>query len=283
MLNKKPKVSSITRIVIATQRVDSGFLLSCLKGAGSRSPRTTKPFGIAMTNKRTPGFTLVELLLGLIIFALVAGSLYGMLYNGIKLDGKSQYIHKTYNEARIAFDAFARELPNAISYDFSASYPEQVAFAGREKELTFILPTDQGIYAVHYYAGRPDMGNVSKTILAGVVKNLRSAGSSSRQEAPVDFLMRQQSPLPDYLSKKETEAEVISAGLMKAGLSFEYGVHAKDERAPGGPELLWQQNWQKPSLPEAVRVTLTLFDPDHPDDGVELVREIYLPQGNTQQ
>lgn len=211
-------------------------------------------------------FTLVELLLGLIIFSIVALSLYGMFTNGIKVEAKAKYIHETYQEAYTAFDMLERELSNAIKYDFSgfsstySKYSTQTAFIGRSNELTFLLPTAQGIDRVHYYSAKHS-------------------------------LLRQQMPLSEFLNQSNPawQEEIISTGLAPtvpsglaptaaSGLRFAYASLKDQGQVQGGlQQLQWQNQWQQAGLPLAVRVTLTLFDPAHPKEGVVLTREIYLP------
>ncbi len=272
------------------------------------SNRKPKPHITAVINP-CRAFTLVELLLALIIFSIVALSLYGMFTNGIKVEAKAKYIHETYQEAYMAFDLLERELSNAIKYDFSgfsdpySKYSTQTAFIGQSNKLTFLLPTAQGIDRVHYYAG-PD-----GTVGTGPAKLYGGTGRPKPDKfakTPTDFLMRQQMPLTEFLNQSNPawQEEIISTGLVPmvpSGLRFAYASF-KDQggpapTVPSGPapteasgpapteasgpqQLQWQDQWQQLGLPVAVRVTLTLFDPANPKEGVVLTREIYLPLGN---
>src|SRR3569833_3026891 len=96
-----------------------------------------------LMKKQEHSFSLVELLLGLLIFSIIALTLYSMFSTGLKVDEKSHYISQSYQEARLSFDMLSQDLENAFIYDTSASYPDQLSFVGDPAHLGLIRPSAQ--------------------------------------------------------------------------------------------------------------------------------------------
>ncbi|MDD5449839.1 MAG: type II secretion system protein, partial [Candidatus Omnitrophica bacterium] len=108
--------------------------------------------------KRNKGFTLMELLVAVSIFAVIAVSLYSIFSGGIQI-WKRQEKGFVYNHTvRLVFDTMARELRNAINYSQApqAATAETQAemkllkFTGEEKKLTFITLGGTEIEKVDY-------------------------------------------------------------------------------------------------------------------------------------
>ena len=68
---------------------------------------------------RRVGFTLVELLLGLAITAIIGVCIYNMFWAAMKLDDKMRRVHDNYMEVLMADQGLTHDLENAISLDFS--------------------------------------------------------------------------------------------------------------------------------------------------------------------
>ena len=109
-------------------------------------------------NKDLDGFTLVELLLGLAISAIIGLSIYNMFWSAMKLDDKMRRVHDNYMEVLMADQGLTHDLENAINLDFSTSYPDAVIFDGQKTELSFLTQTSRGIKRVRYYSGLLDKG-----------------------------------------------------------------------------------------------------------------------------
>jgi prepilin-type N-terminal cleavage/methylation domain-containing protein len=228
--------------------------------------------------KRTSkAFTLIEVLLGLTIFAIIGVTLYNMFWMGMKIDDKANSINKSYQEARTAFDVMARDLENTFAYDFSSSYPQEISFKGKPDEMTFLVPTEQGIRSVRFYLGLPDWGRITKVIIAQHVKKSKGVSTDS---TPIRFLMRQEINFPEYMSKKKNlpEGEMVTAVIKAEGLKFSYAALKKvpDGQRPRVQDLIWQDHWDEVALPQAVQVEFVLFDAQNPKAEPRLRREIYL-------
>jgi hypothetical protein len=234
--------------------------------------------------KQEHSFSLIELLLGLLIFSILALTLYSMFSTGLKVDEKSTYISRSYQEARLAFEVLGSDLENAFIYDLSGSYPDTSSFVGESTRLSLIRPSAGGIKYIQFYLDLPDFGSVTRTIIGQRVEKLKGFVINSKEETPIRFLMRQETSLLNYLSKSQDKdqqsqpPEIVSAGIKKDSLRFHYGAVQRDSTGKpiGTQDLTWTDNWNEKSLPSAVRVEMTLFDPQNPDKSMVLKRDIYL-------
>lgn len=226
--------------------------------------------------KRWPikGFTLIEVLLGLIIFAIIGLSAYNVFWMGMKVDHKANGINRSYVELKAALDLVSKDLENAFVYDLSASYPKELFFRGGPDQMAFLSVIKDEIKSVRYYLDLPDWGRVTRTIVGRHVKDLK-------QEIPIQFLMRQEISLPEYLSKKTQvpEGEIIVAAVKKSGLKLAYGILQKNSKDKDQlKKMIWKDSWTQNALPNAVRLEITLYDQANPRTGVIFKREIYLPR-----
>jgi len=230
--------------------------------------------------KPTEGFTLIEVLLGIVIFSIIALTLYNVFWMGIKIDNRSEGINKNYQEARLAFEVLSQDLENAILYDFSASYPQEISFKGQADQFSFLLPNEDGVEKVRYYLGMPDWEKITRVIIKQHMNHLSHITLTSNEDAPIRFLMRQEVLLSTDLSKGKNTSlgEVIAAGIKKDSLRFQYGFIKQDASSPNPThkEIIWKDTWEDVTLPLAVRVEMTLFDIDNPEGGEVLQRDIYL-------
>jgi hypothetical protein len=216
--------------------------------------------------------------LGLTIFSIIAACLYATFSVGTRV----RSLHDLCREARFAADALAMDLENAFVYDFSASYPQEISFKGTPQAMTFLVPDKDGIRAVEYSSGRPDFGLVAKTVVGRRIKKTSRVTTSSKQEDPREFLMRKAVPLEAYVGRLgKGEGEIIAAGLKKGGLALSYGVITMMPDPSTGrmePQPVFQDQWDKPSLPAIVRVKLVFLDnEDLQSPGLTLTRDIVLP------
>src|ERR1700683_4046896 len=101
-----------------------------------------------MIPMKLKGFTLVELLLGLTIGAIIGLCVYNMFWSAMKLDDKMRRVHDNYMEVLMADQGLTHDLENAINLDLSASYPDSKVFDGQKNGFSFITQTSKGIKRV---------------------------------------------------------------------------------------------------------------------------------------
>ncbi|MBF0490283.1 MAG: prepilin-type N-terminal cleavage/methylation domain-containing protein [Candidatus Omnitrophica bacterium] len=230
-------------------------------------------------HKILQGFTLIEVLLGLTIFSIIALTLYNTFQMGLKVDYRSKEINQGYQEAYDAFALMSKDLENALVYDFSASYPQEVSFDGQGHQMSFLSSTKKGISRVSFYTGIPNWGKVTQVIIAQHTQRLKQGSILSKENTSVEFLIRQEKTLPEYLSKKKDvpEGEVIVGGLKKEGIKWQYGSIKRDSNGRM-KDIEWKDQWHDNALPNVVRIEMILWDSKSPQEDVILKRDIYLPR-----
>lgn len=225
----------------------------------------------AITKK---AFTLIELLLGLTIFAMIGAGLYSLFGGVLRLEKKLKGIHAHYQEVRLVFDIIGRDMENAIPYPFNKEHSDKLAFEGHKGRMIFFVPTDEGIEQVEYYLGSIDLGRISQ-VRVRRVKSVREIFERTEASFEGKYLIRRLSPLGDVLSgKEEGEPEALSVNLDPKGLRFRYGLFSDDKL--GRREVTFRDDWKDNRLPDVVRVELAWGLPKVDGGGTTHYRDFYF-------
>jgi prepilin-type N-terminal cleavage/methylation domain-containing protein len=230
-----------------------------------------------MKNK-IDGFTLVELLLGLMIAAIIGVCVYNMFWTGLKLDDKMRRVHDNYMELLMADQGLTHDLENAINLDLSASYPGSVIFDGQKQEFSFLTQTPKGIKRVRYFSGLPNQGNITKTMIGRVTNPSKKITDFSNSSLPVEFLLRQESSMADWLNEtaNDTSIQIVAAGLKKGSFNCQYAPFVKDLHTTGAKGIVYAETWEDKGLPMSVSCNFILYDPKQPQEGLMFKRDIFL-------
>lgn len=225
------------------------------------------------------GFTLIEVLLGLTIFSIIALSLYSTFHSGIEINKRSEEDNKVYREARWLLDRLAKDLENMSSYDFANSYPSLRAFNGDENRLSLVLPTEEGLKVVSYLLQSPQQDTVFKTIIGRHTKRNVSFISRFEERLNLDLFVRKESSFADYLQTepdKDIEEEILSTSVKEGSLKFSYAfLEGEGENA----KITWRDSWKEKYLPSGVRIQITLVKSGRLPEPVTMERDIYIPTG----
>src|SRR3989338_7576018 len=89
-----------------------------------------------MVKYRTAGFTIIELLIALSIFAVIAVTLYSTFFAGISVWKRSEDKSGTYQDIRVVFDDIARDLKNMVY--FTKEKESAYVFVGMPKKVIFM-------------------------------------------------------------------------------------------------------------------------------------------------
>ncbi|MFA5088204.1 MAG: prepilin-type N-terminal cleavage/methylation domain-containing protein [Candidatus Omnitrophota bacterium] len=223
------------------------------------------------------GFSLIEILLGLALFSIVALILYNVFFGGIKVNRKSESASQMYREARWAFDRITSDLENMVPYDFSNSYPGSLAFSGGSNGFELLLATGTGLERVRYSLQSPDLGHRHQIVIGKhFSENAPVVIRREEEGAPQRTLIRDQIPFVDSLSPGQEEnvrSQILCSGLIDGGLQFKY-ARQSDE---GKRMLVWEEEWGKEYFPVGVKVRLTFREED--GGGVlTLEKDVLLPK-----
>jgi type II secretory pathway component PulJ len=223
------------------------------------------------------GFTLVEVLLGLGICAIIGASVNNLFFSGIKLDDKLRRAHDNYLELLIADQVLTRDLENAVSLSMNPEYKDLKIFDGQQKELSFLTVTPAGIRRVRYFSGTVDWGNVTKVIIGKKVSRLSNT-SFSKGPLPIEFLLRQESSLAQWANQSDSKpaTQIVSAGLKKDTFRCSYVPFTKDLNISGSKGLDYTDNWDGQGLPMSVACTFTLYDRQGPKAERIFKKEFFL-------
>ena len=227
--------------------------------------------------RQSTGFTLVEMILGLAITAIIGLCIYNMFWSAMKLDDKMRRVHDNYMEVLMADQSLTHDLENAITLDFSSSYADAKIFDGQKEEFSFVTQTPSGLKRVRYYSGLIN-GSGAKSMIGRVVNPSNSQTGSLKDPLPIDFLLRQESSLADWLNEttNDTHTQIVAAGLQKGSFNCQYAPFVKDLHTSGAKAIEYKDAWEQKGLPMAVSCSFKLYDRQKPESGLLFKRDMFL-------
>ncbi|NTV29633.1 MAG: prepilin-type N-terminal cleavage/methylation domain-containing protein [Candidatus Omnitrophica bacterium] len=208
------------------------------------------------SNRR--GFTLVEVLLGLLMLSFVSLCVYGTFWTGMMLSRRLDRQKTVFRQSQLVLNRFARDVGKAVAYDFSGSYPDKVAFDGRNDSLVFIQRDHGALKAVRYYLETPGQGLVKKTILGEHYKKNVSVTQSSQTAIADLALVREEASFAEFLAggfPSDSVKELMVARIAPDTLKLDYARSISN-----GSGLSWSTEWNNSSLPAVVRLSFGVLD-----------------------
>lgn len=230
--------------------------------------------------KSRAGFTLLETLLGLVIFAILASSLYGVFASAWQIQKRSQGLSRIHREASWAMDMLARDLENMAGYDFTGSYPRQLAFTADAGKITFLTVTDKGLRFVSYRVETPQATKVHQVVLAEKTKkNVALKLGDENAGVKTAFLVREETGFAAYLQEAATGApgdiEILSSRISQDGLKFQFAFEPQEPEA----DYEWRPVWGQDHIPLGVRVEMAFVLSDKARSQLKFKRDIHVPAG----
>lgn len=229
-----------------------------------------------INNHYKQGFTLIEILLAISIMSLVLMGVYATFWGGVSLSKRSQDNNQLFREIRWAIDLVSRDLENMVPYDFSGSYENVSAFAGKSDTITFLKEVDGQLKAVSYALIAPDeakrrsvsIGQTFKKNVSGVVNKV-----TARKKAY--YLVREQADFLDYVLGLDSDStvEIISMHVADGGLRFSFGFTEGESK-----QLTYKPEWDKPYIPSHVKVDFD-FLLEESEQSLSVSREVLIPTG----
>ena len=232
-----------------------------------------------MKNNQKLGFTMIEMLIALGIFSVIALGLYGVFWNAIQINQRAEVVNGVYREARWSSERLMQDLENIIPYNFGSGYSKEKSFISEDNKITFVTSGADGIKVVSYYSDTPDFGSIFQVEVEDRGEQRQSVISGSMQSEHTDFFVREEYSLIDYLqftSLDSAEKEVLSIHLKSKGLKFWF---AYKERSEGSGTVVWRESWNENYPPYGVRVEMTFFTGLEGEEDIVLTRDVLIPSG----
>ncbi len=189
------------------------------------------------------GFTLLELLIGMAVFAIVAASVYSSLYMGVRVWKQEENKDQTMQEAVLSLKIMERALRCA----FLNPENEKIEFKGSGERIDFFSTSPEGdIEKISFYLQRND----DDSFFSLLCSRNKYMYLDDAEEAP---------------------EEVINTKIRE--LKFKY--FSKDEK-------IWYENWpEKLILPQQVRIDVSFARYGDKSGSYELVKYINIPMANS--
>jgi len=259
------------------------------------------------SKRRQSGFTLVEVLMGIMIFGILSTTIYGVFANAIRLNRQARDMEAFYRDARWVVDTLALDLENMVPYTGSRELLERRevvvneatkknvtvtqrnitglteedvqtgSFIGQEQSLAMVIPTSDGLKEVVYYLESPKDNRIYQVLVNR--SDFRSPGAviqAEEKDQELMLLIREERPFPYWNIEdisSEVQKEVMGSHILPDSLHFSY---AGPETANFQEGLEWESEWSSGEQPVALRFEITFV---LPQDGRQLVidKKIQLP------
>lgn len=227
------------------------------------------------------GFTFVEVLLGLLIFSLIALVLYSTFFSGLEVQRRADAQGAMSHELKMALDSMARELEQAVPLTLDHLAPDLKSLDGRAQEVVFWhVDKDDAIKRVSYYLKDQDQARVRLTLVAEHLKNNVTVVNTQSAQLRAKVLMRKEMSFRDAVSSHPPSPlleEVVLENIQPDSFSFQY---AYLDPGQGEPTLSWKKEWTYDYLPSGIRIQLTLAPWDEKGTPAPVLKEIYNPCGS---
>ncbi len=224
-------------------------------------------------------FSLIEALLGLTIFSIIALSIYSAFSSGMLLNRRSDDTNTIFREARWSLDRISSDLENMRPFDFSNSDGQKAAFTGTSDSVSFIAATDNGLMKISYSLKSPEYGSVFKTIIGQRQSKNTAVVSFFEEKSDIRLLTRQETPFADSLQPEvqaKPDHDVLSINVQKDSLKFLYAyVEGQGENA----RIVWKDSWGQAFSPLLVRIAITFVPSDKTKTPLTLQKDVYIPTG----
>jgi len=203
-----------------------------------------------MKSKKENGITLIELLVGVAIFSVIASSLSMTFANGVMFSRKAQARDSVVQDAHWTVEALRRDLENLVPY---SQGPGGNSFRGETDSLSFVISTEKGLRRVCYFAAPKEDVRIHEVLVRHLEAGSAAETGSTSVEKKQALLVRAEQPFPlldEGDADDETEQEVLSFYIIEESLRFSYAYWADDAQAGG---LSWDGQWDRQGLPAGVR------------------------------
>jgi type II secretion system protein J len=185
-----------------------------------------------MLKKNKFAITLIELIVAVTIFSVVAVAVYSTFNSGMSSYKKTEVFARLYQVSRSVLETIAQDLRNSFPYNET-----DAKFSGSNNEVSFFSLTD----FITEENPHSEIAQITYRFQDGILRKLSLVGAAVFQDETL------KAPQEDFsLEVKE--------------LKFQY-AQPTDEP----PGYVWRDNWgteEKAKIPLGVKIDLTLEDKD---------------------
>ncbi len=234
-------------------------------------------------NNSHRAFSLLELLLALSIFVVVAVCVYGTFWTGARLSDRSKEEYQTYHQIRLALDTIGTDLENAVFYDFTNSYPGKTAFEGKEDAVTFLTISKDALRVIRYSLKSIERDHIHRVVIGrSSARNVTTIANYREQGMRLSRLVREEWNFIDYVSgAREIDSETIAVDIKENSLKFVFGYLPGEGKEKNKADDLyeWHPRWLRPYLPRMVRVQMDFFVAGREQRTISVHKDVFMPHG----
>lgn len=198
-------------------------------------------------------FTIIELILGLGLFAVIGLIVYSTFTIGIRLSRSFDVENEVYREVRLTFDLMSQELENMLVYDFSGSSLENSELRGDQHKIKFLAVVKDELKFIQYSLSKPAESRIYQTIIGDTYAKNVSTTLVNQYNQKINYLIREERRFLDAFEEtpvKKPDFEILSTHIQEDSLKFAYGYFENEKDA----ELTWRKDWNLQYLPKVIRV-----------------------------
>ncbi len=230
------------------------------------------------TFRQNKGLTLIELLLGLSIFSVMAVSLCLVFHNGVMISRRAQEQSGQDWQTYFALEMIARDLESMVQYTNTVS--GEGGLKGTESEVSMIVSAGDGLKEVRYFLIAPEQSVIYRTEVNrdGAWRSaFQKKGSQAQGRAMT--LVREASDFPCLERPCKgggASQEILSFWVIEGGLKFMYAAGVAEDQTE---DLKWEPRWEEAALPLGVAVNIQFIDADG-NSTYTMSKRILIPAGN---
>ena len=233
---------------------------------------------IKKSRRLKQGFTLIEVMLGITLAAILGVSVFSAFAVGVKLSRRSDQNSDMQNQMRWAIEMLSKEMENMVTYDFSRTYPEKTGFRGTDSKISFMVPVNEELKIVSYYLRKPTQTEVLRTSIGRRDTRQPDKIVTSYQEKWDEYyLVRTEQSILDYFKgaePEESDEEVVCVNIVQDGLRFQFGHQEK-----GAEGIEWQGKWENNYNPSHVSFEIEFYLANKSDDNLTIKKDVIIPSG----
>jgi type II secretion system protein J len=187
--------------------------------------------GDLFVNRKKTGFTFIELLIAVSIFAVIAVALYSTFFAGISLWKRSSEGGNVYHDIRFMFGDMTKDFRNIVY--MTGDEESMYAFSGAEDEVIFMTLEDT---------------SAEEDVIRRELVKVAYRFDESTDEL---IRIRAYKSVGFNIENEKAEKELMLKGI--EDFKFEYCYDSDDEFDP----YLWKEEWEHDDLKPTIGVKVT--------------------------